>query len=113
MRKEKKFGSPIPGVYQIFSPNTGVLLDFVDTGGLSDFLITGVYLIFGPISGILSDFPPKIRSLSSISLSSTINPGILSGKSEYYVSQEQNMFNNKIHWYSILLTFIFNFTARL
>jgi len=29
-----------------------------------------------------------------------------------YVSQKQNGFNNKIHSYSILLTFIFKFTAR-
>jgi len=34
-----------------------------------------------------------------------------SGK--YYVSQKQNGFNNKIHWYSILVTFMFEFTARL
>ena len=34
-------------------------------------------------------------------------------KCEYYVSQKQNGFNNKIHWYSILLTFIIKFTARL
>jgi len=27
-------------------------------------------------------------------------------KCQYYVSQKQNGFNNKIHWYSILLTFI-------
>ena len=27
--------------------------------------------------------------------------------------QKQNGFNNKIHWYSILLTFIFKFTERL
>jgi len=34
-------------------------------------------------------------------------------KCKYYVSQKQNGFNNKIHWYSILLTFIFKFTERL
>ena len=34
-------------------------------------------------------------------------------KCKYYVSQKQNGFNNKIHWYSILLTFIFKFAARL
>ena len=34
-------------------------------------------------------------------------------KCKYYVSQKQNGFNNKIHWYSILLTLIFKFTARL
>jgi len=34
-------------------------------------------------------------------------------KCKYYVSQKQNGFNNKIHWYSILLNFIFKFTARL
>jgi len=34
-------------------------------------------------------------------------------KCEYCVSQKQNGFNNKIHWYSILLTFIFKFTERL
>jgi len=34
-------------------------------------------------------------------------------KCKYYVSQKQNGFNNKFHWYSILLTFIFKFTARL
>jgi len=27
-------------------------------------------------------------------------------KTKYYVSQKQNGFNNKIHWYSILLTFL-------
>jgi len=34
-------------------------------------------------------------------------------KCKYCVSQKQNGFNNKIQWYSILLTFIFKFTARL
>jgi len=34
-------------------------------------------------------------------------------KCKYYVSQKQNGLNNKIYWYSILLTFIFKFTARL
>jgi len=34
-------------------------------------------------------------------------------KRKYYASQKQNGFNNKIHSYSILLTFIFKFTARL
>ena len=34
-------------------------------------------------------------------------------KSEYYVSQKQIGFNNKIHLYSILLTFISKFTERL
>ena len=34
-------------------------------------------------------------------------------KCKYYVSQKQNGFNNKICSYSILLTFIFKFTARL
>ena len=34
-------------------------------------------------------------------------------KCKYYVPQKQNGFNNKIHWYSILLTFIFKFTASL
>jgi len=34
-------------------------------------------------------------------------------KCKYYVSQKQIGFNNKIHWYSILLTFIFKFKARL
>jgi len=34
-------------------------------------------------------------------------------KCKYYVSQKQNGFNNKIHWYSILLTFVFEFTAKL
>jgi len=34
-------------------------------------------------------------------------------KRKYYVSQKQNGFNNKIHWYSILLTFIFKFAARI
>jgi len=29
-------------------------------------------------------------------------------KCEYYVSQKQNGFNNKIQWYSILLTFMFH-----
>ena len=33
-------------------------------------------------------------------------------KCKYYVSQKQNGFNNKIHWYSILLTFIHKFTAE-
>jgi len=30
-------------------------------------------------------------------------------KCKYYVSQKQNGFNNKIHWYSILLTLIGKF----
>ena len=30
---------------------------------------------------------------------------------KYYVSQKRNGFNNKIHWYNILLTFIFKFTG--
>ena len=34
-------------------------------------------------------------------------------KMKYYVSQKQNGFNNKIYWYSILVTFIFKLTARL
>ena len=34
-------------------------------------------------------------------------------KCKYYVSQKQNVFNNKIHWYSIFLTFVFKFTAKL
>ena len=34
-------------------------------------------------------------------------------KCKYYVSQKQNGCNDKIHLYSILLTFIFKFTARL
>ena len=34
-------------------------------------------------------------------------------KCKYCVSKKQNGFNNKIHWYSILLTFIFKFTGRL
>jgi len=34
-------------------------------------------------------------------------------KCKYYVSQEQNGFNNQIHSYSILLTYIFKFTAKL
>jgi len=34
-------------------------------------------------------------------------------KCKNYVSQKQNRFNNKIHWYSILLTFISKFMARL
>ena len=32
---------------------------------------------------------------------------------KYYVSQKLNGFNNKIHWYSILHTFVFKFTAKL
>ena len=34
-------------------------------------------------------------------------------KCKYYVSQKQNGCNNQIHWYSILLTFIFKFKASL
>ena len=34
-------------------------------------------------------------------------------KCQYYVSQKQNGYNDKIYWYSILLTFISKFTARL
>jgi len=34
-------------------------------------------------------------------------------KCKYYVSQKQNGFNNKIHWYSILLTLICKFVGRL
>ena len=34
-------------------------------------------------------------------------------KYKYCVSQKQNGFDNKIQWYNILLTFIFQFTARL
>jgi len=34
-------------------------------------------------------------------------------KWKYYVSQKQNGFNNKIHWYSILLTFIYKLTEGL
>ena len=34
-------------------------------------------------------------------------------KCKYYVSQKQNEFNNKIHWYNTLLTFIYKFTAGL
>jgi len=30
-----------------------------------------------------------------------------------YVSQKQNEFNTKIHWYNILLTFMCKFTAGL
>ena len=34
-------------------------------------------------------------------------------KCKYCVSQKQNEFNDNIDWYSILLTFIYKFTARL
>ena len=34
-------------------------------------------------------------------------------KYKYYVSQKQNGFNNKIQWYSLLLTCIHEFMARL
>ena len=34
-------------------------------------------------------------------------------KCKYYVSQKQNGSNIETHWYCILLTFIFKFTARL
>jgi len=34
-------------------------------------------------------------------------------KCKYHASQKQIGFNNKIHWYSILLIFISKFTARL
>ena len=34
-------------------------------------------------------------------------------KCKYSVSQKQNGFNNKVHWYNILLTFIPKFTVRL
>ena len=34
-------------------------------------------------------------------------------KCKYYVSQKQNEFNNKIHWYNSLLTFKYKFTAGL
>ena len=33
-------------------------------------------------------------------------------KCKYCVSQKQNGFNNKMHWYSILLTFKYKFAAR-
>jgi len=33
-------------------------------------------------------------------------------KCNYYVSQKQNGFNNKIRWYSILLTYIVKYIAR-
>ena len=34
-------------------------------------------------------------------------------KCKYSVSQKQNGFNNKVHWYNILLIFISKFTDRL
>jgi len=34
-------------------------------------------------------------------------------KCKYYVSPKKNGFNNKIHWYGILVTFVFKFTAKL
>jgi len=40
-------------------------------------------------------------------------PNTLVVKCKYYVPPKQNGFNDKIHWYSIVLTFIFKFTARL
>jgi len=40
-------------------------------------------------------------------------PNTLVVKCKYYVSQKQNWFNNKIHWYSNLLIFIVKFTERL
>jgi len=39
------------------------------------------------------------------------NPRVV--KRKYYVSQKQIGFNDKIHWFSILLTFISKFTAEL
>jgi len=32
-------------------------------------------------------------------------------KCKHFVSQKQNGFNNKIHWYSVLLTFLFKSVA--
>jgi len=43
----------------------------------------------------------------------TLWPNTRVVKCKYYVSQKKNGFNNKIHWYSILLTFVSKFTARL
>ena len=34
-------------------------------------------------------------------------------KCKYSVSQKQNGFNNRVHWYNILLTFIYQFMDRL
>ena len=51
-------------------------------------------------------FPPKDGEIA-------LWPNTRVVKCKYYVSQKQNGFNDKIHSYSTLLTFIFKFTARL
>ena len=43
----------------------------------------------------------------------TLWPNTRVVKCKYSVSQKQIGFNNKIHWYSSVLTFVFEFTARL
>jgi len=50
--------------------------------------------------------PPKNGEIA-------LGPNTRVVKCKYYVSQKQNGFNNKIQWYSILLTFISKFTTGL
>ena len=88
----------IPGVYRIFVTYRGFIGFSSTYRGLSIFLLH---------TGGLSDPPLKIRGFIS-----SINPGFLVPRA-YHVSQKQNGFNNKIHTYSILVTFMFRFMARL
>ena len=62
----------------------------------SMYMYTHAHVLHPPKNGVIALWP-KTRVV----------------KCNYYVAQKQNGFNNKIHWYSILFTFIFKFTARL
>ena len=65
-----------------------------------------VYYIYIYIHMCVCVYPPQNGAIA-------LWPNTRIVKCKYYVSQKPNRFNNKIHWYSILLTFIFKFTARL
>jgi len=51
-------------------------------------------------------YPPKNGEIA-------LKPNARVVKCKYHVSQKQDGFNNKNQWYNILLTFIFELTARL
>ena len=87
------------------------------------FLVSGVFWVLWDLFIFLSSFSAillggiirKIPPTKSLPKNGVIAlwPNTRVVKCKYYVSQKQNGFNNKIHWNSILLTFIFKFEATL
>ena len=65
----------------------------------------GKIVWFSGIYGVYV-LPPKTGELALWPNTRVVN-------CKYYVSQKLNRFNNQVYSYSILLSFIFEFTARL